>query len=121
MPAYEYICDKCHESFSLRIPYALYGEQAVVCPHCGSREVTRNIGKVRIARSAEQRTQRVRDLAETGALEAVDEDPVQAGRTLRDLGRESGAEMGEKFDEVVERLEHGQTSRDLEQGLPDSE
>lgn len=119
MPAYEYICDECHLSFNLRISYALYGKTAAVCPRCGSTAVTRCFRQVRIGRSEETRMQQFEELADARKLERGDEDPAEIGRMMRTLNRESGAEMGESFNEVVDRLEHGQTSAEIEKDLPD--
>lgn len=121
MPAYEYICDKCHQSFSLRFPYDAYGKTAAACPHCGSAAVTRRIGKVRISRSVGRRTQEMGELADGRVVEDVDRNPAEVGRMMRALSRESGAEMGEQFDEVVDRLEHGQTTGEIEKDLPESD
>lgn len=119
VPAYEYICDECHQPFRLLIPYRLYGKAAAACPHCGSTAVTRCIGKVRIGRSEGTRMQQFEELADERKMEGGDADPAEIGRMLRRLSRESGAEMGEQFKEVVDRLEHGQTSTDIEKDLPD--
>ncbi|WP_165177695.1 zinc ribbon domain-containing protein [Desulfovibrio sp. ZJ369] len=34
MPIYEYSCEKCHREFEELV----FGEDAPICPHCGSRE-----------------------------------------------------------------------------------
>ncbi len=119
MPAYEYICDNCHHFFSVRISYEHYGNQPVVCPQCGNAMVTRHIGKVRMSHSDDARMQLFSELADARKMEGVDENPVEIGRMMRRMSRESGAEMGEQFNEVVDRLEHGQTSADIENDLPE--
>ena len=63
--------------------------------------------------------QQFTELADARKMEAVDENPAEVGRLMREMSRESGAEMGEQFNEVVDRLEHGQTSTDIEKSLPD--
>jgi putative FmdB family regulatory protein len=119
VPAYEYICDKCHQSFSLSIPYELYGKAEAACPHCGSTAVTRCIGKVRIGRSEGARLRQIEEKADTLGLQGGDENPAEMGRMLHRLSRESGAQMGDQFNEVVDRLEHGQTSAQIDKDLPD--
>ena len=121
MPAYEYICDKCHQYFSLHISYAQYGHVAAACPHCGSEKVTRRIEKVRVARSEDTRLQQFNEMADVRKVEGAEEDPAEIGHMLRKMSQESGAEMGEQFNEVVDRLEHGQNSVDIENDLPDPE
>jgi len=39
MPHYEYFCHACKRSFSKTLTPAEFAEGAIVCPHCGSKEV----------------------------------------------------------------------------------
>ncbi|MGB9898969.1 FmdB family zinc ribbon protein, partial [Thermanaerothrix sp.] len=55
MPTYEYRCLDCRKRFEVFMTYAEYGTRAVTCPHCGSSNVQRRIGRVRVARSEESR------------------------------------------------------------------
>ncbi len=38
---------------------------------------------------------------------------------MRDMSRELGEDMGPEFDEVVDRLEKGQSPEEIERDLPD--
>jgi hypothetical protein len=49
----------------------------------------------------------------------ADSDPRTMGRMLRDMGSEMGEDMGPEFDEVVGRLEHGESPEDIETSMPD--
>ncbi|MEN4041190.1 MAG: FmdB family zinc ribbon protein [Anaerolineaceae bacterium] len=116
MPTYEYRCLNCKRRFDLFMSYQDYGTRMVTCPHCHSSNVRRKIGRVRVARSDESRLE---NLADPSALEGLDENPRALGRMMRQMSSEIGEEMGPEFDEVVNRLERGQSPDDIEKELPD--
>lgn len=119
MPAYEYICDKCHQSFTRSISYEDYGREPVSCPHCGNSAVTRQIESVQITRSNSTRMQEFHELADVQKMGGVDENPEEIGKMMRKMSGEIGANMGPEFNEVVDRLESGQTTTEIEKELPD--
>ncbi len=116
MPVYDYRCLSCRRRFDVFMSYAEYGARAVVCPHCGSDQVQRRIGRVRVARSEESRLETLADGAD---LEGLENDPRAMGRMMRKMSQEVGEDMDPMFDEVVSRLERGQSPEDIEQDLPD--
>jgi len=116
MPTYEYRCLDCHHRFSLFLTYQEYGQKLVVCPCCGSQKVQRRIGRLRIARSEESRLE---NLADPSSLAGLEDDPRSLGRMMRKMSAEVGEEMGPEFNEVVDRLEKGQSPEDIEKELPD--
>ena len=116
MPTYDYRCLECKKRFEVFIPYAEYGARPVACPHCASVKVERRIGRVRIAHSSEARMEKMADPAN---LDALDQDPRALGRMMREMSGEIGEEMGPEFDEVVSRLEKGESPEDIERAMPD--
>jgi putative FmdB family regulatory protein len=116
MPTYEYRCLNCNRRFSIFMTYHEYGQKAVSCTHCLSERVQRRIGRVRVARSEESRLE---SLADPSNLEGLEEDPQALGRMMRQMSGEMGEEMGPEFDEVIDRLEAGQSPEEIEQALPD--
>ncbi len=116
MPNYDYRCLNCKKSFSRFFRYDEYGKTVVRCPFCSSEQVTRKIGRVRIAHSA---TSRLENLSDPSNMEALDDDPRTLGRMMRQMSEETGETMGPEFDEVVNRLERGQHPQQIEQDLPD--
>ena len=116
MPVYDYRCLSCRRRFDIFMSYADYGARAVVCPHCGSDQVQRRIGRVRIARSEESRLESLEDGTN---LEGLENDPRAMGRMMRKMSQEVGEDMDPMFDEVVSRLERGQSPEDIEQDLPE--
>ena len=116
MPNYEYRCKDCKRRFSVFMTYKEYGEKENLCVHCGSKNVTRLIGRIRIAKSEESRLE---NLADPAALEGLEDDPVALGRMMRRMSGEMGEEMPPEFGEVVDRLESGQSPDEIERDLPE--
>ena len=120
MPAYDYNCLNCKRKFEVFISYADYGEKEVTCKHCGSANIRRRIGRIRIAKSDDSRMEALAgDFDDPAALAGLEEDPQALGRMMRKMSREMGEELGPEFDEVVDRLEKGQSPEDIEAALPD--
>lgn len=116
MPAYEYRCLDCRKRFEVFMSYSEYGTREVTCIHCGSARVQRRIGRIRVARSDESRLE---SLADPGNLAGLEDDPRALGRMMRQMKGELGEDMGDVFDEVVDRLEKGQSPEDIERDLPE--
>ncbi len=116
MPNYDYRCLNCSKRFSIYMTYQEYGQRTVTCPHCSSDRVTRRIGRVRFARSEESRLE---NMADPSSLEGLEDDPRALGRMMRKMSGEMGEELGPEFDEVVDRLEAGQSPEDIEKAVPD--
>ena len=116
MPTYPYRCLNCKKRFEIFLTYAQYGTESVVCSHCGSENVQRRIGRVRIAKSMDSR---IDNFDNPEALEGLEDDPRSLGRMMRKMGQEMGEDLPPEFDEVVGRLESGQSPEEIEEALPD--
>jgi len=100
--------------------YADYGEKEVSCTRCGSTNIRRRIGRIRIAKSDDSRMESLaNDFDDPAALAGLEEDPQALGRMMRKMSREMGEDLGPEFDEVVDRLEKGQSPDEIEAALPD--
>lgn len=119
MPTYEYVCLDCRKRFELFMAYQEYGSTPVACAHCGSANVRRRLNRVRIAKSEDSRLESLEDFADPAALDGLEDNPQELGRMMRKMGREMGEELPPEFDEVVDRLEKGQSPEDIEAALPD--
>jgi len=119
MPTYDYFCLDCHKRFDLFMTYSEYGTRPVTCSHCGSKNVRRRLTRVRIAKSEESRLESLEDWADPAALEGLEDNPRELGRIMRKMGRELGEDLPPEFDEVVDRLEKGQSPEEIESALPD--
>jgi hypothetical protein len=78
--------------------------------------VQRRIGRIRIARSEESRLEA---MADPDKLAGLEDDPKALGRMMRQMGSEMGEEMGPEFDDVVGRLEAGQSPEEIEKAMPE--
>ena len=117
MPRYDYRCQSCRKRSVIFQTYAEYGRKKVKCPHCGSTELQRLIGRVRIARSEESRLDELSDPSDWGDVD--ENDPRSMARMMRKMGSELGEDMPGEFDEVVDRLEAGEDPEDIEESMPD--
>jgi putative FmdB family regulatory protein len=114
MPTYEYRCLDCGKKVSIYLRYDEYGKKAIRCTHCGSQDLRRLIGRVRFARSEESQMDSLDDWAN------VDEnDPRAMARMMRKMSEEVGEDMPPEFDEVVGRLEAGESPEEIEQSIPE--
>jgi putative FmdB family regulatory protein len=120
MPSYEYNCLDCKRRFEVFMPYSEYGQTEVICRHCGGDNIQRRIGRIRIAKSDDSRMEDLAgDFDDPAALAGLEEDPRALGRMMRKMSSEMGEELGPEFDEVVDRLEKGQSPEEIEAALPD--
>jgi putative FmdB family regulatory protein len=116
MPDYSYRCLDCKKRFEIFMTYREYGMHPVACTHCGSTNVQRRINRVRFARSEDSRLE---NLADVDNLDGLEDDPRALGKMMRKMSNEMGEEMGPEFDEVIDRLEAGQSPEDIESSMPD--
>jgi putative FmdB family regulatory protein len=117
MPTYDFLCNACRNRFDVFLSFSEYGKKTVSCSHCGSKDVRRRMTKVRIAKSEESRLESMAD-GFTG-LEDIENDPKALGQMMRKMGKEMGEDLPPEFDDVVDRLESGQSPEEIESALPD--
>jgi hypothetical protein len=72
---------------------------------------------VRFARSEESRLESLADPSDWGDFD--EEDPRSMARMMRKMSKEMGEEMPPEFDEVVDRLESGESPEEIEKSMPD--
>ena len=116
MPFYDYLCLDCKQRFDEFFTYKEYGSKPVVCSHCQSKNVRRRLPRVRVAKSDDSRLE---NMADPSVLAGMEDDPKALGQMMRKMGRESGEELPAEFDDVVDRLESGQSPEEIEKALPD--
>ena len=117
MPTYDFICNDCNQRFDIFLTYSEYGTKPAPCSHCGSVNTRRRMTRVRIAKSEESRFDSLE--GEMGNLEGLEEDPKALGHMMRKMGKEMGEDLPPEFDDVVDRLESGQSPEEIESALPD--
>lgn len=116
MPTYDYICNNCNQRFDVFLTFAEYGKKTVTCTHCQSKNVRRRMTKVRIAKSEDSRMESMAD--DFSGIEGLEDDPKAMGRMMRKMGKEMGEELPPEFNEVVGRLESGQSPEQIEKEVP---
>jgi predicted nucleic acid-binding Zn ribbon protein len=130
MPTYDFICNNCEKRFEVFMTFAEYGtlaphgrvarsagEKAVHCTYCKSDNVRRRMTKVRIAKSDESRIESAAD--DFSGMDGIEDDPKALARMMRKMGGEMGEDLPAEFNEVVDRLEAGQSPEEIESVLPD--
>ncbi|PWH15782.1 MAG: FmdB family transcriptional regulator [Ardenticatenia bacterium] len=118
MPIYEYRCHQCRRRISIWWRTFSEAEQGTArCPRCGSENLSRMVSRVRLLRSEESRLDDLSDPSQFGDLD--ENDPRSLGRWMRRMSQEIGEDLGPEFDEVVDRLEAGQSPEEIEKALPD--
>jgi putative FmdB family regulatory protein len=117
MPIYEYRCLDCHRRVSLLFRSFSAVPETPECPRCKGTHLTRLISRVALMRSEDSRMD---DLTDPSGLGDLDEDdPKSIARWMRKMSAETGEEMPEEFDEVMGRLESGQSPEEIEESMPE--
>lgn len=117
MPTYDFVCNDCLKRFEVFLTFSEYGRKTVQCAHCQSGNVRRRMTKVRIARSDESRMESAAD--DFSGMEGIEDDPKAMARMMRKMGNEMGEDLPSEFNEVVDRLEAGQSPEEIESVIPD--
>ena len=116
MPNYSFQCKECNTRFSIFLTYEKYGKKKVQCPNCESMDTTRRLSRIRFARSEESRLDSIVDPSQ---LAGIEDDPKAMAKLMRKMSSEMGEDIGPEFDEVVDRLDAGQSPEDIERDLPE--
>lgn len=117
MPIYEYRCADCKRRVSILWRSLAEAQTAEArCPRCGGTRLSRLVSRVAVLRSEEARLDALMDADSLGDLD--ENDPKSIARWMRKMSKELGEDAGEEFDEVVDRLEAGQTPDEIEQEMP---
>lgn len=118
MPVYEYRCPECRKRSSVLVR-GFNAPTDLTCQHCGSGGLTRLFSTFALRRG----TKAVADgeLGEGGdemaGLERLESgDPREMAKAMRQMGEETGDEMGPEFEETVRRMEKGEMPEDFEDG-----
>ena len=117
MPFYDYRCGNCGRKVRLFFTYDEYDSAIPKCTHCESKKLQRLISRVALAKSEDARLDA---MDPDSMLAGVDEeDPRSLGRMMRKMSSEMGEDLGDEFDEVVGRLESGESPEEIEKTMPE--
>jgi putative FmdB family regulatory protein len=117
MPYYEYRCRNCKRQVRLFFSYEEYDAAAPACTYCDSTNLRRVIGRIALGKSEESRLD---SMDPDTLLAGLDQDdPRELGKAMRKMKEEMGEDLGSEFNEVVERLESGQSPESIEESMPE--
>src|SRR5918999_6406233 len=116
MPIYDYRCQDCRRRVSLFYQTFSGAESATpTCTNCGGGNLSRLVSRVALLKSEESRLD---DMSDPSAFGDIDEnDPRSMARWARKMGDSLGEDMGDDFNEMIDRMEAGEVSDD-DEGAP---
>jgi putative FmdB family regulatory protein len=118
MPAYDFRCEDCKWKGILTFKtYAAYDADEKQCPRCKSKNLTRVIKRVALAKSEATRFDTSLGDDDSMLDDLADSDPATIGRYMRRMSHEAGEDLGDEFNEVVDRLERGEDPEAIEQSM----
>ena len=104
MPIYEFACNACRARTSIFVR-SFSAEVNARCERCGSGDLRRLISRVAVMRSDD-----FSGLDDGALMSGFDEnDPKAMASWARKMQREMGEDAGPEFDEMVDRLERGES------------
>ena len=121
MPIYEYYCFDCKKRVSVFFRTMAEAEAGgAACPECAGARLRRLMSRLRVLRSEEDG---IESMAEDPALLAglEQEDPRALAHFMRKMSDETGEPLDGEMDEVVERLESGESPESIESSMPEED
>ena len=111
MPIYDYRCLDCRRRVSLFYQTFSGAECATpICTNCGGGNLSRLVSRVALLKSEESRLD---DMADPSVFGDLDEnDPRSMARWARKMGDSLGEDMGDDFNEMIDRMEAGEMPDD---------
>jgi putative FmdB family regulatory protein len=107
MPLYEYLCRACGKQFTF-LAGVIADNNEAKCPRCASSDLQKLISRVSRGRSDDARMDSIAEKMETRDLD----DPGELRRFAREMGKElsaeSGEDMSEEMEAMIEEEESGQ-------------
>lgn len=116
MPIYEYRCQDCRRRTTI-FTRSINDQVKPVCDYCGGSNMRRLVSRVAVVRSEEARLESLADPSNFAGLD--EEDPRSLGRFMHKMSQELGEDLGPEFNEVIDRLESGQSPEEIEKAMPD--
>lgn len=112
MPIYEYRCNNCNKKSSFLVGVLSENTPQIICPKCKSENFSRVISRVSFVRSEEEMLESLADPSKIGDMN----DPQALKQWAKKLGRNFGDELGEGFDEELEKMEEEESKGNNERG-----
>jgi len=119
MPIYEYYCHDCKKRVSVLFRTMAEADAgAAACPECAGERLQRLMSRLRVLRSEESS---VESMADDPSLMAglQQEDPRALAHFMRKMSDEAGEPLDEEMNEVIDRLDAGESPESIEESMPD--
>jgi putative FmdB family regulatory protein len=119
MPIYEYACLDCRKRVNVFFrTMSEASDEAARCPICDGANLRRLVSRVSVARSEDSRLDSLAD--DDSLLSGLEsEDPRALAHFMRTMSEETGEPFDAEMNEMVDRLESGQTPEEIEASMPD--
>lgn len=103
MPIFEYRCAACGRKFSILVG-VVAGDTEIVCPKCGSGDVSKLMSRFSTARSEDDAFDNIPEPSDP-------DDPKALREWMKNMGDEVGEDFEQEFDEMMSE-EGGESSED---------
>lgn len=102
MPIYEYQCLDCKRRTSVFVR-SVSSPAGGACEHCGSKRLSRVLSRFAVHGGSI-------NLDDPSSMDGIDEsDPRAVARLMRQMGEETGQPMEPGFEEMIGRMESGES------------
>jgi putative FmdB family regulatory protein len=118
MPIYEYYCADCRKRVNVFFrTFSEASDSAARCPTCQGAHLRRLVSRVAVLKSEDSRMD---DLADSSMMAGLEnEDPRALASFMRRMSGEMGEPLDPEMNEVIDRLEAGESPDSIEQSMPD--
>ncbi len=118
MPIYEYYCADCRKRVSVFFrSMSTASDEAARCPNCEGAHLRRLVSRVAVLKSEDSRVEEMADPSLMAGLES--EDPQALASFMRRMSNETGEPLDAEMNEVIGRLEAGESPEAIEQSMPE--
>ena len=118
MPIYEYYCFDCRKRVSVFFRTMSSARDADArCPTCEGARLRRLVSRVAVLKSEDSRMENMADSSLMSGLES--EDPQALASFMRRMSNEMGEPLDAEMNEVIGRLEAGESPEAIEASMPD--
>jgi putative FmdB family regulatory protein len=118
MPIYEYYCFDCRKRVSVFFrSFSVASDEAASCPTCEGQRLRRLVSRVSVLKSEESRIDGMDDPSLLAGLES--EDPRALAHFMRKMSDDMGEPLDPEMNEVIDRLEAGESPDTIEQSMPE--
>lgn len=118
MPIYEYFCLDCRKRVSVFFrSFGVASDEAARCPNGETHRLRRLVSRVSVLKSEASRIDNLDDPSLLSGLE--NEDPRALAHFMRKMSDEMGEPLDAEMNEVIGRLEAGESTESIEQSMPE--